>query len=526
VTRLTLYISDRVEVEYKWILPVDPEQSRLAHYPKPSANARPIVRTVGAPASKMSRKAPDDVSPDEEETFHDDPQYRWGDYVCGTPPNNAEQSKVSFSAEDTLWHYLGELSTEWKAQYTEDPKKRVNNLKSSFRPYRSAPVKKVRPLPPYMGLKDGKPYEYRPKIHQIVGKGSSNHVPRPKEGPLAGVAAFPVPPNRHSVPVTHTDEWNRAWTQKQQDQQRPNTVDVDAVLQAAYREAPRLQPPQNAQVPSGQTWYQAELARLGAYKPKPSQFSNHSEGLNQRPQAQSGTIRKPSVTSGQDTWPIQPQPHQQVSQHKGGSSHRVSATSRGQYEASFGHTNSGYNSPWATAPQPSTSMPSNPRQLQPTRSQLYQPPSTSPTGVTAQPSYRAQEYAPDLSHAHPLTPTNPSSPYSAYQLQQQLGVASTQQQYQQQIQAHQGSPRYQVPPHHPHLPPPPHSRQQHSSSPQQRHYLPVPQASHHQAYSDQLAADEYSTMYQHQFRPQQVHAQTQTHAQDAATAGHPLTRLR
>lgn len=98
------------------------------------------------------------------------------------------QLKVDLAKEDQLWYYLGESSTEAKAQFTDDPSKRINNPKGHFlstipKPIptssssRSYPasypgakqnaqntVKAVsRPSLPVTSSRPEKPYEYKPR---------------------------------------------------------------------------------------------------------------------------------------------------------------------------------------------------------------------------------------------------------------------------------------------------------------------------------------------------------------------------
>lgn len=119
---------DRVEVEWKWLLLPDPADFRLQ---KASANALPMPTTRKAQQELNAKKRPEDELPRKDDLFVEG-GFTWSEFNQCEAVRNPEQVKVDLSKELQVWHYLGQNSTETKAQYTEDPNKRVHNTKSSF----------------------------------------------------------------------------------------------------------------------------------------------------------------------------------------------------------------------------------------------------------------------------------------------------------------------------------------------------------------------------------------------------------
>lgn len=120
--------SDRVEVEWKWLLLPDPADFRL---PKASPNALPMPTTRKAQQELNAKKRPEDELPRKDDLFVEG-GYTWAEFNTCEAIRNREQVKVDLSKENQLWHYLGKNSTETKPQYTEDPARPVHNRKSTF----------------------------------------------------------------------------------------------------------------------------------------------------------------------------------------------------------------------------------------------------------------------------------------------------------------------------------------------------------------------------------------------------------
>ena len=120
-------ISERVEVEYKWMLIPDPADFRL---PKPSANAIPMPKSRLAKESLNTTKRLADDAPRADDKFGEN--HTWSEFKCENIARNASQVKIDFEKENQIWFYLGKNSTEAKAQFTEDLAKPRHNPKGHF----------------------------------------------------------------------------------------------------------------------------------------------------------------------------------------------------------------------------------------------------------------------------------------------------------------------------------------------------------------------------------------------------------
>jgi hypothetical protein len=122
--------SDRIEIAHKWIRLVSEADYELL--PKPSAKAIPMpVSQKAKDTIIFTQRRPDDI-PMKGDVFvpgfvHEEFNRR----VEGELDNPC-QVKVDLAKENQIWYYLGESSTEAKAQFTEDPAKRRNNPKGHF----------------------------------------------------------------------------------------------------------------------------------------------------------------------------------------------------------------------------------------------------------------------------------------------------------------------------------------------------------------------------------------------------------
>lgn len=135
--------SDRVEVEWKWLLLPDPADF---HLPKASANALPMPTTRKAQQELNAKKRPEDELPRKDDLFVEG-GYTWAEFNLCEAVRNPEQVKVDLSKENQLWHYLGKNSTETKPQYTEDLARPVHNRKSTFLDTIPRPVASLPPRP-------------------------------------------------------------------------------------------------------------------------------------------------------------------------------------------------------------------------------------------------------------------------------------------------------------------------------------------------------------------------------------------
>lgn len=174
--------SDRVEVEWKWLLLADPADY---HLPKASSNAIPMPASRKAKDKLKARRADDD-KPRKDDPFSEG--YTWAEFQLQPVSNNA-QVKIDLSKQDQVWYYLGKTSTEARSQFTEDPSKPRYNYKGNFletvpRPPKRAPAalpqRRVYQPAPYSGTvypatgaistpsdaaRLERPYVYKPRQH-------------------------------------------------------------------------------------------------------------------------------------------------------------------------------------------------------------------------------------------------------------------------------------------------------------------------------------------------------------------------
>lgn len=123
--RADLNPSDRIELEYKHLCLFDPELSLRI---KPSSNAVPMPEGMSRKALSMNNRQ--DGVPSQDDTFNDNPEYKWHDfYNNDTPPpgyarvklQQPLKLKVDFDRSDALFYYLPQVSTEAKVFFTDKP---------------------------------------------------------------------------------------------------------------------------------------------------------------------------------------------------------------------------------------------------------------------------------------------------------------------------------------------------------------------------------------------------------------------
>ncbi|SMQ54670.1 unnamed protein product [Zymoseptoria tritici ST99CH_3D7] len=116
---------ERVEVEYKYVCVLDPDDSVR---PKPSASALPMPENMHKMNFSLANRQ--DGVPTQDELFNNDPNYKWHDfYNLHTPPPGYQSSllkapqklKVDFASPDQLYYYLPKISTEAKVFFTDKP---------------------------------------------------------------------------------------------------------------------------------------------------------------------------------------------------------------------------------------------------------------------------------------------------------------------------------------------------------------------------------------------------------------------
>ena len=126
---ITIPYSDNIEVEYKWLLVFDPENSQL---PRPSENAKPLPAHL-ARKSRTTTEDPSNDCPKPDEPFCDPKGHHvWSEFHTAKIPPNPAQVQINLFKPKALWFYLGRTSTEAKAQYTGNLTVKTNDLAANF----------------------------------------------------------------------------------------------------------------------------------------------------------------------------------------------------------------------------------------------------------------------------------------------------------------------------------------------------------------------------------------------------------
>ncbi|KAK3672850.1 hypothetical protein LTR78_007203 [Recurvomyces mirabilis] len=114
---------ERVEVEWKWLCLLDPDDSLR---PKPSATAQPMPEGMNKKALSVNNRQ--DGVPNRDDPFSDNLKYKWHDfYNMHTPPpgytSKALQTpgklKVDVNHPDSYYFYMPVISTEAKCFFTD-----------------------------------------------------------------------------------------------------------------------------------------------------------------------------------------------------------------------------------------------------------------------------------------------------------------------------------------------------------------------------------------------------------------------
>ncbi|KAJ3557377.1 hypothetical protein NPX13_g9938 [Xylaria arbuscula] len=246
--------SDRVEVEWKWLLLSDPAD---LHLPHASSKAIPMPTSRKAKELINATRRRIEEPPRPEEPFVEG-GFTWAEFNHHDLEQNPVQVKVDLSKENQIWHYLGRNSTDARPQYTEDPQKKKHNPKSNFMDTIPKPAPPP-PLPrksygstfsihtPTPASKAEKPYQYKPRepvpptfvrspftAHQFVPKPSpytaQHFEPKAANGatfvhhtpPNVRPPNYATPPQSASVPSPYYKFQHSPYMfSRQQAQQRP-----------------------------------------------------------------------------------------------------------------------------------------------------------------------------------------------------------------------------------------------------------------------------------------------------------------
>ncbi|EHY54468.1 DNA damage-responsive transcriptional repressor RPH1 [Exophiala dermatitidis] len=130
------------EVEPTSILFVDSATSCLQ---KPSANALDLPEDLQGMTASLPEST--EKKPSAGDPFTEEPRTEWAEFASAEPPFNKDQKAVDLSKDKQVWLYLGESSTEAKAQYMADPAKRTHDPASNFLDV-VAPAKAIMAPPP------------------------------------------------------------------------------------------------------------------------------------------------------------------------------------------------------------------------------------------------------------------------------------------------------------------------------------------------------------------------------------------
>ncbi|KAI4649422.1 hypothetical protein J4E93_003740 [Alternaria ventricosa] len=211
---------DRVEVEWKYILKLHPDESQRL---KPSANAKPLPEHLKESDASLDITNRTDGVPEMGDPFHDpNSEHKWAEWYTA-PEVTRRVARVDLSKEDRLWYYLGKPSTEARPQYTEDPAKPRNNPRSNFLetvkpppppvptfhrtsypasyPIKPAPIAVPPRTPMQYQTPDGRPYNYKPKELAMSSYRSPVYNPDTRKNPNSPVAHQPNVSYDHRLPA-------------------------------------------------------------------------------------------------------------------------------------------------------------------------------------------------------------------------------------------------------------------------------------------------------------------------------------
>ena len=190
---------DLVEVEYKYLLVLDPTQSQR---PKPSPDAKPLPENLSNTKEHSADNRKDGV-PSKGDPFLDPAAEQvWEEFnsVYASEVKNPFQKKVDLSKNGQdgkdvgLWYFLGRTSTEARPQFTHDVKIQTNNPKSNFLDSVREPVQKYTPMTPQRasyGYGSYGQYANFSSAGQLAARPQPALQPRPSTGAIEMIKSSP-----------------------------------------------------------------------------------------------------------------------------------------------------------------------------------------------------------------------------------------------------------------------------------------------------------------------------------------------
>ena len=264
----TVPARERVEVEYKWLLVLDPANSQL---PIPSEHAKPLPAEL-AHKSRTTAEHPDHEKPEIDKPFCDGhSQYVWSEFHSCHAIRNPYQTKVDFEKPKQTWFYLGPQSTEAKAYYTPDPRKKVNDPTGNF--LETVRIADLQARSSKQPQAPPAPYPKGPNMHALNAVRAASYT-KPT------LSSF-KPPQKPGVPPKLADSKDRPYTGKYAiidpvERYVPKTgINVDAQAlqkQRSFQHAGSLQPSSSQtstsyQVPQAQMSPVAQMTPMARAAP-------------------------------------------------------------------------------------------------------------------------------------------------------------------------------------------------------------------------------------------------------------------
>ena len=188
--------SDIMEVEYKWLLFLEPANS---HLPVPSKDAQPLPAHLAHQSRPTAEEPPKDA-PKQDQPFCDPTSgFTWSEFQTCKSFRNPAQTKVDLSKTQQLWFYLGKHSTDCRPQYTGDLAIERNDPKANF-------LESVKPAPiPYTAPAQRRSfpasYPSGVNVKALNAAGISQPKPEPKEREYRGKYAITDPVSKYIKPT-------------------------------------------------------------------------------------------------------------------------------------------------------------------------------------------------------------------------------------------------------------------------------------------------------------------------------------